>query len=89
MGCSSHLDHAGQMLHTDFFCHPGTGSTGSRPNPMCLNGTARAQQHYACCSWLAEGEPGNTTSKSQVLALPGQTAALLKRKQSEAHLADP
>lgn len=55
--CFSHLDHAGQMLRTDFFCHPGTGSTGSRPNPASLNSAAGAQQQYARCSWLAEGRP--------------------------------
>lgn len=46
-----------QMLCTDFICHPGTGSTGSRPNTASLNSTTRAQQGRACCSWLAQGGP--------------------------------
>lgn len=81
MVCSSHLDHAGQMLCTDFFCHPGTGSTSSRPKPRCLDSTARAQQHYTCCSWLAEGEPGDATSKSQVLAVQGKSLHLCKESR--------
>lgn len=62
MVCSSHPDRAGQMLCTDFFCHPGTGSTVSRPNPTSLNSAARAQQHYTHCSWLAEGGPEDISS---------------------------
>lgn len=50
------------MLCTDFSCHPGTGSTGSRPNPASLNSAARAQQPCARCCRLAKGRPEDIPS---------------------------